>query len=121
MKISYCVLGTNDRAAATSFYDALFALKGITQVAATDRMTYWQTPDFAFAVATPFDEQPATHGNGTMVGFCVGTKDDVKAFHQKALDLGGTCEGQPGERGPFYSAYVRDLDHNKLCFFADFA
>ena len=38
--------------------------------------------------------------------------------HAKAMELGGTCEGPPGFRGPeelgFYAAYFRDLDDNKL-------
>ncbi|MDB5685560.1 MAG: glyoxalase-like domain protein, partial [Rhizorhabdus sp.] len=40
-------------------------------------------------------------------------------FHAKALELGGSCEGAPGLRGPAeanaYMSYVRDLDGNKLC------
>ncbi|MBM1473585.1 VOC family protein, partial [Sulfitobacter mediterraneus] len=43
----------------------------------------------------------------------------VDQLHQKALDLGATCDGPPGQRIPdrFYGAYVRDPDGNKLCFF----
>ncbi len=39
-------------------------------------------------------------------------------MYAKALELGATDEGPPGERIPnvFYGAYVRDLDGNKLCF-----
>lgn len=116
MKMNYSVVGTNDMAAAKTFYDGLFAPLGVSGFSPTDRMTYWLVEDFAFATAVPFDEQPATHGNGTMVGFCVGDADDVKRFHALAIDLGGTCEGAPGRRGPRFSAYVRDLDGNKLCF-----
>ena len=43
----------------------------------------------------------------------------VDAFHAKALELGGSCAGPPGLRGPKeagnYAAYLRDLDGNKLC------
>jgi predicted lactoylglutathione lyase len=40
----------------------------------------------------------------------------VDKFHAKALSLGGTDEGAPGERGPkMYFSYFRDLDGNKLC------
>ena len=42
----------------------------------------------------------------------------VDAVHARALELGGSCEGPPGLRGPeemgFYAAYFRDLDGNKL-------
>lgn len=116
MKMNYVVLGTNDMDASRSFYDSLFARSGLQSMAPSDRMTYWLGEDFAFATATPFDAKPATNGNGTMVGFCVGTPEDVKNMHARALELGGTCEGTPNQRGPKYSAYVRDLDGNKLCF-----
>lgn len=117
MKMNYVVLGTNDMKAATAFYTALFDGIGLTQIPASDRMTYWLGDDFAFALAVPFDQAPpATNGNGTMVGFAVGTADDVTRFHATAIALGGRCEGAPGQRGPKFSAYVRDLDGNKLCF-----
>jgi len=115
MKMNYFVVGTNNMEAATKFYDALFEQTGLNQVP-TDRMTYWLGEDFAFAVAIPFDKKPATNGNGTMVGFCVGSGEDVKRFHKKAIELGGTCEGEPSQKGPKFSGYVRDLDNNKLCF-----
>ncbi len=116
MKMNYFVVGTNDMTAATTFYDALFAQSGLQSMSPSERMTYWIGEDFAFAVALPFDAQPATNGNGTMIGFCVGGEDDVRCMHALALELGGTCEGEPNARGPKFSAYVRDLDGNKLCF-----
>jgi len=115
MKMNYFVVGTNDMAATTRFYNSLFETFALNGFAPSDRMTYWMGEDFAFAAATPFDGQPATNGNGTMVGFCVGTSEDVRRLHALAIKLGGTCEGVPGQRGPRYSAYVRDLYGNKLC------
>ncbi|MCW3783990.1 VOC family protein [Defluviimonas salinarum] len=115
MKMNYFVVGTNDMDAARAFYDALFEGAGLQSVSPSDRMTYWVGEDFAFATAIPYDTMPATNGNGTMVGFCVGTKDDVERMHGLAIQLGGKCEGAPNQRGPKYSAYVRDLDGNKLC------
>ena len=116
MKMNYFVVGTNDMDASTAFYNALFAQSGLQSFSPSDRMTYWMGEDFAFATAIPFDTQPATNGNGTMVGFCVGGKEDVERMHALALQLGGACEGPPNHRGPKFSAYVRDLDGNKLCF-----
>ncbi|MBB5515050.1 catechol 2,3-dioxygenase-like lactoylglutathione lyase family enzyme [Rubricella aquisinus] len=115
MKMNYCVVGTNDMEAATSFYSALFAQAELATMFPTDRMTYWIGVDFAFAVAKPFDGQPSTRGNGTMVGFNVGIPEEVNRLHALALTLGGTNEGDPGQRGPKYSAYLRDLDGNKIC------
>ena len=116
MKMNYFVVGTNDMGASKTFYDALFAQSDLQCVSPSDRMTYWIGEDFAFATALPFDTKPATIGNGAMVGFCVGTNDEVKRMHELAIELGGTCEGGPNQRGPRFSAYVRDLDGNKLCF-----
>jgi predicted lactoylglutathione lyase len=115
MKMNYFVVGTNDMDASKTFYDALFAQSGLQCVSPSDRMTYWLGEDFAFATAIPFDTKPATNGNGMMVGFCVETQDDVKRLHALAIELGGSCEGAPNQRGPKFSAYVRDLDGNKLC------
>ena len=119
MKMNYFVVGTNDMKAAAQFYDALFEQTEFNQVLTNERMTFWQgkDEDSAFAVAIPFDEQSATHGNGTMIGFGVESADEVTRLYKKALELGGTCEGEPNQRGPRFSAYVRDLDKNKLCFF----
>jgi hypothetical protein len=42
----------------------------------------------------------------------------VKAFHAKALELGGKDDGGPGIRpeytAGYYAAFVRDLDGNKI-------
>lgn len=66
----------------------------------------------------PFDGQPASVGNGTMVSFLAKSRAVVDAFHAAALAHGGTNEGLPGLRpqyGPqFYAGYVRDPDGNKL-------
>jgi predicted lactoylglutathione lyase len=114
--MNYVVLGTNNMNAAIDFYDSLFEGTEINKVIPTERMTYWIGEDFAFAIAIPFDEKPASNGNGTMIGFNVGNTDDVKRFYNRAVELGGTSEGEPNQRGPRFSAYVRDLDKNKLCF-----
>lgn len=118
MKMHYTVLGTNNLEAATTFYDALFAGTGVTQIGTTDRMVYWQLGEAAFAIAAPFDGQAATSGNGTMIGFDAGSAEEVNRLYKLAIELGGTDEGSPYQKGPRYSGYVRDLDHNKLCFYA---
>ena len=54
-----------------------------------------------------------------MVALNFDSRAEVDAFHARALSLGGTDEGAPGERGPsFYFSYFRDLDGNKLCAYA---
>ncbi|MEW9799657.1 VOC family protein [Alteromonas sp. CYL-A6] len=114
--MNYFVFGTNNMQASTQFYDALFENAKLHKIVPSERMTYWLGEGFAFAVAIPFDDNVATNGNGTMVGFSVGSAEDVKRFYNKAIELGAICEGIPNQRGPRYSAYVRDLDKNKICF-----
>ena len=115
MKMNYFVVGTNDIEAATTFYTSLFAKYDLQCMSPTERMTYWVGDDFAFAVAIPFDTKPASVGNGMMVGFSTGSKEEVSELHALALRLGACCAGEPGQRGPRFSAYIRDLDGNKLC------
>jgi len=46
------------------------------------------------------------------------SRDQVDSMYAKAMALGATDEGEPGERtNTFYGAYVRDLDGNKLVFY----
>lgn len=117
MKMSYTVLGTNNMEAAVKFYNSLFEQSAVKQVLTTPRMTYWLFETFSFAVAIPFDEETATNGNGTMIGFDLGSQEEVKRLHKKAIELGGSNEGEPNQKGPIFSGYVRDLDNNKLCLF----
>lgn len=52
-----------------------------------------------------------------MVAIMLDSTDKVDAFYQKALELGGSCEGKPSlrdEMAGFYVAYFCDLDSNKL-------
>ncbi len=72
-----------------------------------------------FMINLPYDDNPATIGNGQMVAFVAKTRDSVDRFHALAVRQGGTCEGPPGLRpqyhADYYGAYVRDPDGNKLC------
>ena len=71
-----------------------------------------------FWVNPPLDGQPASVGNGTHIAFFATSKEQVDAFHREGLAAGGTDEGPPGPRPeygePFYGAYLRDLDGNKI-------
>ena len=119
--IGYVILGTNDLPRASAFYDTLLAEMGVT------RMMEFGERGFAWGTAmdkpmlcimTPYDGQPATVGNGVMVGIAVESRDLVDRMHSKVLELGGTDDGAPGLRAEggegFYAAYFRDLDGNKL-------
>jgi predicted lactoylglutathione lyase len=70
------------------------------------------------AVCKPYDEQPASAGNGSMFGLAAASREQVDAIHAAAIAAGGVCEGEPGMRtDTFYGAYFRDPDGNKICAF----
>ncbi|WP_297800952.1 VOC family protein [Arenimonas sp. GDDSR-1] len=119
--IGYVTLGTNDLARAAAFYDALLAEIGARRWMESDRFIAWATaPDKpSLGVILPFDGQPATAGNGTMVSLVMDSNAQVDRLYAKALELGAKDEGPAGPRGMngFYAGYVRDLDGNKLNLF----
>ena len=115
--IAYATLGTNDKARAAAFYDALLGEIGAKRLWEFDRGIVWSVAPGqpCLGVLTPFDGKPATVGNGVMVALAVDSRAKVDSLHKKALALGGTDEGAPGPRGEsFYAGYFRDLDGNKL-------
>lgn len=117
MKMNYFVLGTNNMQSAVQFYDTLFEGSDINKLHGEGRMTLWGDKDFMFALAEPFDGKEASVGNGTMIGFNLGSSAEVERLYNKALATGGIDEGKPGIRSGRFSAYIRDLDKNKICFF----
>jgi catechol 2,3-dioxygenase-like lactoylglutathione lyase family enzyme len=127
--LTYVYFGTNDLARAIVFYDAALAPLGMqrctTGDAEWDRVAAgWGTyegsgiRELAFWIGTPFDAQPASVGNGSMVAFRARSWRQVDDFHAAALAHGGKCDGPPGLRlhyaPDFYAAYVRDPDGNKI-------
>lgn len=118
--IGYVTLGTNDLPRAAAFYDALLGEIGAKRFMEFERSIAWASSSTAagLAVTLPYDRQPATVGNGVMVALEVASPAEVDRLYAKALELGATDEGKPGERFPgFYAAYFRDLDGNKLNLF----
>ena len=118
--IGYVTIGVNDMARAEDFYNGLLGEIGGKQLMGMDRIKFYGTGEGAMlAICIPYDEQAQNCGNGNMVAIPAGGEDGVKKLYAKALELGATDEGEPGERipGVFYGAYVRDLDGNKLCFY----
>jgi len=118
--LAYATIGTRDLQRALRFYDQLLAGIGAKRFFGTDRIQFYGTSPQGpmLAVCVPYDEKPHDPGNGQMLAIPGGSREGVDALHARALALGASDEGAPGERipGVFYGAYVRDLDGNKLCF-----
>lgn len=118
--IGYTTLGVSDMERSVAFYDALLAEVGAKQVRSMDRIKFYgdDTGAGMLAICIPFDKGEQHCGNGNMIAISGGSKDGAKALYEKAIELGATDEGGPGDRAPFfYGGYVRDFDGNKLCFY----
>lgn len=115
--IGYTTLGTNDLQRAAAFYDALLAEIGAKRMMEEESFIVWMTSPQAAALmlTKPYNGQPATVGNGVMVALAMDSREKVDSFYNKAIELGATDEGAPGDRGQgFYAGYFRDPDGNKL-------
>ncbi len=116
----YVTLGSNNLLRAKLFYDAVMPCLGQVLRRGDDtELCYGQPGDTGIClwIDTPFNGQPASIGNGSMLAFDAPTRAAVDAFYDAGLAHGGTDEGAPGLRpyGPhFYACYLRDPDGNKL-------
>jgi len=119
--IGYVTLGTNDLPRAAAFYDAVTKHFGVGRMMEFDTFIAWGEVGGAPGIAAtkPFDEKPASVGNGMMVALEADGPDMVKAVYETAMAQGGSDEGAPGPRGEdgFYAGYFRDPDGNKLTVF----
>jgi catechol 2,3-dioxygenase-like lactoylglutathione lyase family enzyme len=118
---SHMMVGSNDIPRSKRFYDAVFGAVGGKPAIEDDkgRLIYLHN-DGIFLVTPPLDGAPATHGNGSTIGFTMQDGAQCDAWHKAGTENGGTAiEDPPGLRtasfGTLYLAYLRDPDGNKLC------
>jgi catechol 2,3-dioxygenase-like lactoylglutathione lyase family enzyme len=127
--LRYVYFGTNNLEKSIAFYAAALAPLGMERCVTNDPdwdliaagwgiYEYGGARELGFWVGKPFDQGPASVGNGSMVAFTAGTWKVVDDFYAAALAHGGRCDGAPGLRlhyaSDFYAAYVRDPDGNKV-------
>jgi catechol 2,3-dioxygenase-like lactoylglutathione lyase family enzyme len=115
---SHVMLGSNDIERSKKFYDATFAAFGGPAgiIDPAGRLVYMHNGGI-FLLTKPINGQAACGANGGTVGFAM-TPDQANAWHDAGVANGGTtCEDPPGPRegSPYYLAYLRDPDGNKLC------
>jgi len=125
--ISYVTIGVNDIERVKAFYDAVLGALGHVRIFETESWLGYSLADGSYMpriwVCNPEDGQPATVGNGSMVGLHAASAADVDRFHQEGLAHGGRDEGAPGRRAHYnqgyYLAYLRDPEGNKLSAFCN--
>jgi catechol 2,3-dioxygenase-like lactoylglutathione lyase family enzyme len=118
--IGYVTLGINDLERAAAFYRPFMEELGCPVSRTTHKSISWGKfgAGGGLSITKPFDGNPATVGNGSMLALEARDHAHVDRLHALALSLGAKCEGPPGIRGStFYGAYARDADGNKLCMY----
>ena len=118
--LGYVTIGTKDLEKATAFYDALLEPIGGKRLMDMDRIKFYGTKagGAMLAVCSPFDGNDQSSGNGQMIAIPGGSPEGADALYNRAIELGATCDGAPGQRLPFfYGCYVHDLDGNKIAFY----
>jgi catechol 2,3-dioxygenase-like lactoylglutathione lyase family enzyme len=117
---SHVMLGVSDLEVSKKFYDAILGTLGIGPGVANKSRYFYRSPTGLFGITLPINGEPATHGNGSTIGFTMASTEQADAFHAAGVANGGTsCEDPPGWReasvGKIYLAYLRDPDGNKIC------
>ena len=118
---SHIMVGANDVQESKKFYDAILGALGYEPGVIDDKgRCFYFNKSGIFSISKPIDGNPATHGNGSTVGFAAADPAAADAWHAAGLASGGTtCEDPPGVRtgaaGSLYLAYLRDPSGNKLC------
>jgi catechol 2,3-dioxygenase-like lactoylglutathione lyase family enzyme len=122
---SHITVGSNDLELACRFYDSVLMPLGLCRRAVIPdggpSSACWIEPGQTlprFYVYSPYNQQPANPGNGSMVAFCAPSTQVVIAAFEAGLAAGGSSEGEPGTRpnygSDYFGAYLRDPDGNKI-------
>jgi catechol 2,3-dioxygenase-like lactoylglutathione lyase family enzyme len=122
---SHVTVGTTNLQRTAEFYDAILFPLGLKRRQVTPdggpEAACWIAPDQLlprFYVYMPFNHEPATAGNGSMVAFLAPSTQAVDVAYFAGLRAGGIDEGAPEERrrygSGYYGAYIRDPDGNKV-------
>lgn len=122
---SHVTVGSSDLERAGRFYDAVLLPLGLKRRPVTPdggpAALCWILPGESlprFYVYEPFDRQPASAGNGSMVAFLAPSPAAVDIAYAAGLKAGGQDEGAAGPRTHYgegyYGAYLRDPDGNKV-------
>lgn len=118
--LSYATIGVTDLEKSEAFYNELLAPLGAKTLIKHERIIFFgkSMEELLLAICIPHNEKAQNCGNGNMLAIAPGSKEKCDEMYHKAIALGATCDGAPGQRIPdvFYGAYFRDFDGNKIVF-----
>lgn len=114
-------LPVRDLDEAAAFYDAVLATLGLVRRKRREGAIGYGPDEVAppiFWILARATEGSADPGTGLHVSFRAKDRDQVHAFYETALALGGRDAGAPGERphytAGFYGCFVHDRDGFKI-------
>ena len=116
--IDHVSVNVRDLGASGAFYDAVLGTIGLARVVVkAGTIGFGKTyPEF-WLNARP-GSAPAAADSGTHICLRARTTDAVDAFHEAAIGVGGSDDGQPGMRPEYndryYAAFIRDPDGNRI-------
>lgn len=118
---SHIMVGANDVQQSKAFYDAVLGALGHEPGFIDEKgRCFYVTETGIFSISKPINDEPASHGNGSTIGFAAADPAAADAWHAAGIANGGTtCEEPPGvresEMGNLYLAYLLDPAGNKIC------
>jgi catechol 2,3-dioxygenase-like lactoylglutathione lyase family enzyme len=112
-------IAVTDIVTAVRFYDETLATLGYRRIMSfLPKAVAYGVDTPVFWVQLPGDGEFVRPGSGAHVAFDAKNPAAVKAFYDKALEMGGEDNGAPGPRpdyGPdYYGGFVFDPDGNRL-------
>ncbi len=116
--IDHVSVAVRDLAASASFYDAVLAPLGLTRVVTRPNTVGFgkKYPEF-WLNARP-QMGPVAEDTGIHICLRTRSEENVRAFYNAAIALGGRDDGAPGPRQAamtvYFGAFIRDLDGNKI-------
>ena len=117
--IDHITLRVKNISKSKTFYDSLLQTIGYKILLGKDEDPFRgygtkQDPEFEIVQA---DKMHPSNSN-VHIAFRVLNKETIKLFHQKALELGGKCNGEPGPRPvygkTYYASFILDPDGNNI-------
>ena len=122
---NHVMVGSNDIQRSKVFYDAVLGMLGAGEPIRNEASTghvrlFYRHDGSTFCVSEPINGEQATAANGGTIGFKCNSPEQVRQFHDIAVQHGGVSVEEPpgprdGNMGLIHLAYVRDPDGNKLC------
>jgi len=116
--IDHVSIPVSDLNLSREFYRAVFSTIGLTELVNRSATAGYGKKYPEFWINARPELLPAKENFGAHICLRAPSKETVAAFHKTALEKGGRDGGVPGVRqaafGPYFGAFIFDLDGNKI-------